>query len=77
MYVPAQLANAKAAQAGEKTWQAEIDGALWQQKTFPYQAKCLQWLREAYQALGDSDRTQVDEILCDTGVLDLFSVDSA
>lgn len=77
MYVPAQLANAKAVQAGEKTWQAQIDGALWQQQTFPYQAKCLKWLREAYQALSDSDRTQVDEILCDTGVLDLFSDESA
>ena len=28
MYAPAQIANANAVQAGEKTWEAEIDGAL-------------------------------------------------
>ena len=34
-YVPAQLANAKAVQAGEKTWETQIGGALWTQPTFP------------------------------------------
>jgi len=67
MYVPAMLANAKAVQAGEKTWEAEIDEALWTQQTFPYQAKCLNWIREQYQALGADDRTKVDSILAGTG----------
>jgi hypothetical protein len=67
MYVPALLANSRAVQAGEKTWEAEIDGALWTQQSFPYQAKCLKWINEQYQALGTEDRARVDGILAGTG----------
>jgi len=72
-YAPAQLANARAAQAGEKTWEAEIDGAPWNQQTFPYQAKCRQWTNERYSALGDADRAQVDALLAGTGVETMLS----
>ena len=68
MYAPAQLANARALQAGDKTWECEIDGALWTQQTFPYQAKCLKWTCEQYRALGDADRTRVDRLLQGSGV---------
>jgi glutathione S-transferase len=68
MYAPTQLANARAVQAGEKTWEAEIDGALWSQQTFPYQAKCLRWTNEKYQALSDSDRAAVDALVDGTGI---------
>jgi glutathione S-transferase len=67
MYVPAMLANARAVQAGEKTWEAEIDGALWTQQTFPYQAKCLQWINAQYQALSAEERARVDRIFAGTG----------
>jgi glutathione S-transferase len=67
VYVPALLANAKAAEAGEKTWEAEIDGAPWTQQTFPYQAKCLKWINEQYRALGQDDRARVDALLDGTG----------
>ena len=69
VYTPAQLANARAVQAGEKTWECEIDGVKWTQQTFPYQAKCLRWTRERYQCLSNADRHQVDNLLDDTGVL--------
>ena len=72
MYVPALLANAKAVAAQEKSWEAEIDGALWTQPTFPYQAKCLKWINEQYQALGTEDRDRVDNILAGTGCESLF-----
>lgn len=68
VYAPAQLANARALQAGEKTWECEIDGAAWTQQTFPYQAKCLRWTREQYQALGPADRARVDVLIEGTGV---------
>ena len=67
VYVPAMLANAKAAQAGEKTWESVIDGVHWTQQTFPYQAKCLRWINEHYQALSANDRSIVDTILDGTG----------
>jgi glutathione S-transferase len=63
VYAPALLANAAAVQAGEKTWSTEIDGERWEQRAFPYQAKCLVWINEAYRALGDQDRARVDKIL--------------
>lgn len=68
MYAPAQLANARAVQAGEKTWEAEIDGTFWSQQTFPYQAKCLRWTNELYCALGVTDREIVDTLLAGTGI---------
>lgn len=74
VYAPAQLANAKAAQAGEKTWECEIDGAPWTQQTFPYQAKCLMWTNERYRALSDADRALVDALLEGTGVETMLSL---
>jgi glutathione S-transferase len=67
VYVPALLANASAVEAGEKTWESEIDGSPWTQQTFPYQAKCLKWINEQYQALGNADRARVDALLDGTG----------
>ena len=67
VYVPALLANAAAVQAGERHWQAPIDGCNWSQQAFPYQAKCLGWINEAYRALGSDDRARVDALLAGTG----------
>ncbi len=67
VYVPALLANAKAVQAGDKSWTADIDGQPWEQRSFPYQAKCLQWINEQYQSLSDKDKARVDVILAGTG----------
>ena len=68
VYAPAQLANARAVQAGEKNWECQIDGATWTQPTFSYQAKCLQWTNEQYRALGEGDRARVDSLLEGTGI---------
>ena len=74
VYAPAQLANARAVQAGEKTWETQIDGAAWTQRTFPYQAKCLQWTNERYRALSEADRASVDTLLQGTGVETMLSL---
>lgn len=68
VYVPAQLANAAAVAAGEDNWETEIDGATWTQPTFAYQAKCLTWVREQYEALAAGDKARVDALLDGTGV---------
>ena len=68
VYTPAQLANAEALMAHEKTWECEIDGARWHQRTFPYQAKCLQWTRDQYGLLSSADRARVDTLMAGTGV---------
>ncbi len=40
-----------------------VDGRPWRQPPFPYQAKCLQWLREGYAALPPASRRKVDPVL--------------
>ncbi|MBT6594345.1 MAG: glutathione S-transferase family protein [Porticoccaceae bacterium] len=73
MYVPALLANARALQAGEKNWQVEFDGALWSQQTFPYQVKCLNWIKQRYAKLSAEDRQRVDLALDGSGCEALFT----
>jgi len=75
MYAPAQLANLRAVESGDKTWNAEIDGALWAQQTFPYQVKCLQWTNEHYRNLSEVDRASIDTLLEGTGVNSMLSAD--
>jgi len=41
--------------------------------SFPYQGKCLRWLREAHAALGPDDRRAVDALLRGTGCERLFA----
>lgn len=67
VYAPALLANARAMEAGDKTWEMEIDGSVWAQQTFNYQGKCLQWINAEYQALTEADRARVDAMLEGTG----------
>jgi len=66
-YVPALLANAAAIEGGQKQWSTTIDGALWSQNTFPYQGKCLAWIRQEYAALDEASRSRVDTLLATTG----------
>ncbi|MFT4769833.1 MAG: glutathione S-transferase [Glaciecola sp.] len=73
VYVPAQLANAKAVLGGDKEWSCDIEGAPWTQRTFAYQAKCLQWTKARYAALSQNDRNRVDDFLCGTGVETMLS----
>ncbi|MBC7103759.1 MAG: glutathione S-transferase N-terminal domain-containing protein [Parvibaculum sp.] len=72
VYVPALRANAKALMGGAEQVDTEIDGKRWVQKPFPYQGKCLQWLREKHASLATVDRNAVDEILSGTGCEKLF-----
>ena len=67
MYVPALLANAKAIMEGDETWETEIDGSTWKQKAFPYQAKCLKWIKEEFNTLSKNDKTRIKTFLKGTG----------
>jgi hypothetical protein len=68
------LANAEAVSAGKADFETQIDGRAWTQPTFPYQAKCLQWLRESYAALGSSDRALADAAFKGTGCEAMFAL---
>ena len=66
-YAPTLIANACAIQNGDKQMQTTVGGKSWEQPVFPYQAKCLQWVREEFAALSSEDQAGVREILADTG----------
>ncbi|MHC5012407.1 MAG: glutathione S-transferase family protein, partial [Planctomycetota bacterium] len=73
VYVPAMLGNAAAIASGSERVECEVDGRKWVQKPFPYQAKCLAWLRESYRGLAEGDRVAVDGLLSGTGCEALFA----
>ena len=73
VYAPFLLANAAAIERGAETVECTIDGRPWVQQPFPYQAKCLVWLREARAALDARDGQVVDAALIGTGCEQIFS----
>ncbi len=71
-HMPQMLANARAVAAGEKAFETEVDGRAWRQPSFPYQAKCLRWTRDAYESLAAGNRRAAREILLQSGLLPLL-----
>jgi len=72
-YAPFLLANAAAIVRGARQVECSIDGRPWVQPPFPYQAKCLGWLREAHSGLAPEHRRAVDTMLAGTGCERLFA----
>ncbi len=73
VYVPLLLANAAALTRGAESVECTIDGRPWVMQPFPYQGKCLQWLREGRAALSTDDRRALDSVLAGTGCERLFT----
>ncbi|HIG39296.1 MAG: glutathione S-transferase family protein [bacterium] len=72
-YAPVMLANANALEQGLDTVETVVEGKHWVQEPFPYQGKCLQWLRIEYARLDEEDQKRVDSILAGTGCEALLS----
>jgi glutathione S-transferase len=73
VYAPFLIANARALASRATEVRCEIDGLPWAQQPFPYQGKCLKWLREAREALSTDDRKFIDSALESTGAESIFS----
>lgn len=71
-YAPFMVANARALMSGADEVVCSIEGRTYRQGPFVYQGKCLQWIREGYEALGEPDRLRVDAVLAGTGCEQLF-----
>ncbi len=71
-HVPLLLANAAAIESGAERLETEIDGRPWVQRPFPYQKKCLGWLRESHAALEPAAGRRADAFLEGTGCEALF-----
>ncbi len=63
VYLPIMLANAHALTEGAEQFTAEVDSQEWTQPIFPYQAKCLGWVRETFAALPDAARDDIAKLL--------------
>ena len=76
VYVPFLLGNAAAVGRGEEQVDCVVDGEEWIQPPFPYQVKCLRWIREERAALSAGDRADLDRLLSGTGCEALFQNES-
>ena len=72
-YAPFLLANAEAVAEGKEEWESEIDGKLWKQMPFVYQAKCLAWIREEFGKLDNEQKAKILQILEGSGCEVLIS----
>ena len=72
VHAPFLLGNAAALEAGAERVECTIAGRPWVQQPFPYQGKCLGWLREAHAELAPEGRAFVDALLEGTGCEALF-----
>ena len=63
IYMPFLVANAAALAAGADRVECVINGRPWTQQPFPYQAKCLESLRDSYRRLDTDDHRAVDAVL--------------
>ena len=66
-YAPFLVANAEAVAKGGEEWQSEIDGKLWKQMPFVYQAKCLNWIKEEFEKLNKEQKGKIIQLLEGTG----------
>jgi hypothetical protein len=68
-YLPFLVKNAVAIAAGEQTVNVEIDGHMYAQPAFKYQAKCFREITQRWRALTESDRSRLSALLSETGCL--------
>ena len=52
------IANSKLITMVKEIWKTNIDDEIWEQKTFPYQVKCLEWIRDEFTNLEEDDKTK-------------------
>ena len=72
-YAPFMVANADALERGAEEMAFQLDGTRYWQRPFPYQRKCLAWVRDEYAKLSADDRGVVDGVLEGTGCEVLLS----
>ena len=72
LYAPFMVANAAAIAKGEPIVRCVLDGKPYEANSFPYQGKCLNWLKGAHAALAPVDRSWVDGQLEGTGLEVMF-----
>ncbi|MDA0279947.1 MAG: glutathione S-transferase N-terminal domain-containing protein [Proteobacteria bacterium] len=73
LYLPYLEANDIAVRAGDPMLNTELDGQPWVQSPFPYQSKCLRWIKEQFGGLPEPDMTLLRAQLQQTGIMELIA----
>ncbi|MFK7966850.1 MAG: glutathione S-transferase family protein [Burkholderiaceae bacterium] len=73
VYTPVMLANEQVVNSGAEQVRTTVDGKPWTQRPFPYQAKCVRWLREAFAQLSAQDRDAFGNLIAGSGLEPLFN----
>ena len=66
-YTPVMLQNEEAINSGKTKVETFVRGKPWTQEIFPYQAKCLNWLRIEFSKLDRPERQRISKMLNGTG----------
>lgn len=72
VYIPCLIANARAYENGDEVWETTIDGSIWKQKTFPYQVKCLNWIKDEFNKLSANDKKTTLDLIGGSGCEDIL-----
>ena len=67
VYIPCLIANTKAYEKGDEVWETSIDGEVWRQKTFPYQVKCHNWIKDEFNKLSPNDKKTTLNLIGNSG----------
>ena len=73
VYIPCLIANANAYESGDEVWETSIDGEIWKQKTFPYQVKCLNWIKDEFNKLSPDDKKTTLDLIGGSGCEKILS----
>lgn len=68
LYAPYLLANSAAVSSGQERLLTQLDGRAWEQNPFPYQDKCLRWIRQLFSELPQEASERVSKLVQDTGI---------
>ena len=63
----------KITKSGEDTFELKLNNINWKQKTFPYQAKCLSWIKNEAKKLNTESIKELLYVLDKTGCEKLFN----
>ena len=64
---PYLKANHDALLDNAKTFSLELDNAVWEQKTFPYQSKCYRWIKDEFNKLSGDNKSAIAKCIGSNG----------
>jgi glutathione S-transferase len=75
VYLPFLYANAQALSRGKQSFSLSALGFQYEQKTFRYQGKCWDWLRQEFHNLPRHARSRIEAALRESGCLGVLTRD--